>query len=471
MFCSSTKRLVLPVLGLVLLLAVAGQAFAQQQPKFEFGLNLGAGLIDKSLMGNDEKLRELRPLIGVRAATLGQHFNLFADVTYGGYDTIDPSIDVTETHLRVGSELLLPELKNHSRFFLSVGLGWADYVYHFHAGAPAERPGNFDRWLGVVGLGQRFCVGNFNYVRWELLAENTISDSSSGPKDMTNFKGLIGYTWGLGGPPPDEDGDGVKNCYDECPNTPKGCTVNDKGCPTDSDGDGVCDGLDQCPNTPQGCAVDAKGCPLDTDGDGVIDCQDACPGTQKGCTVDAKGCPTDSDGDGVCDGIDRCPNTPKGCVVDAYGCPIDSDGDGVCDGIDKCPGTPAGTKVDATGCPLPPPFMPTATLVLKGVNFDSDKAHLTPESLTILDGVATGLKDWPDIRVEIGGHCDSSGGHAHNMKLSDERANAVYQYLLSKGIAANRMTTKGYGETKPIADNKTAEGRALNRRVELTKLN
>jgi OOP family OmpA-OmpF porin len=128
-------------------------------------------------------------------------------------------------------------------------------------------------------------------------------------------------------------------------------------------------------------------------------------------------------------------------------------------------------KVDARGCPPPPPpFMPAKTLVLKGLNFNSDKEVLTPESLAILDGVAVGLKDWPDIRVEIGGHCDSTNTEAHNQKLSEARAATVYQYLMAKGIAANRMIAKGYGELKPIADNKSKEGRAENRRVELTKL-
>ncbi len=478
MFCSWNKRFVLPVLGLALLLAVASPSVAQQKPKFELGLQFGGALVDKNLMGNAEKIKEVRPLIGVRAAKLGQHFNLFADVTYGGYDTIAAPIDVTELHVRLGAELLLPELKNHSQFFLSAALGWADFNYRFHEGAPPVplQPTGFDRSFGVLGFGQRFCVGDNNYFRWELLGENSISDDGIGGKDMTNFKGLLGYTWGLGGPPPDQDGDGVKNCYDECPNTPKGCKVNGKGCPTDSDGDGVCDGLDQCPDTPQGWPVDAKGCPIDTDGDGVPDGGDACPGTIKGCTVDAKGCPSDSDGDGVCDGLDRCPNTPKGCKVDANGCPIDSDGDGVCDGLDQCPGTPAGKKVDANGCPLPEPkaplFEPGKTvLVLKGVHFESDKAILTPDSLAVLDGVAAGLKDWSEVRVEIDGHCDSTNTDAHNQKLSERRADAVFQYLVARGVAADRMTTKGYGESRPIADNKTKEGRALNRRVELIKLN
>ena len=475
MLFSVQKRLVLSVLAVCVVAALAGPALAQEQPKYEFGLQLGAGLLDRDLMGNAEKVKELRLLGGARVAKLGEHFNLFSDVTWGGYDTINPSVDVKELTFRVGGELLLPKLSNHSRFFLSAALGWMDINYAISRGGPtgAAEPSGFDRSFASLGVGQRFCVGDFKYWRWEVRADNSLSDDGLDGVDLTNYKALVGYSWGLGGPPPDEDGDGVKNCYDECPKTPAGCTVNAKGCPSDSDGDGVCDGIDQCPDTPVGCVVDAKGCPLDSDGDGVIDCKDTCPNTTKGCTVDAKGCPMDSDGDGVCDGLDRCPNTAKGCKVDASGCPLDSDGDGVCDGIDQCPNTPTATKVDVKGCPLPLPlFEPgKATLILHGVNFDSDKATLKPESLAILDKVAAGLKDWPEIRVEIAGHCDSTNTDAHNQKLSEARAAAVHQYLVAKGIAANRMIAKGYGESKPVASNKTAAGMAKNRRVEFKVLN
>src|SRR3989441_3576088 len=163
------------------------------------------------------------------------------------------------------------------------------------------------------------------------------------------------------GCPADSDGDGVWNGIDACPDTPAGATVDARGCPHDQDGDGVLDGIDQCPDTPAGVKVDAKGCPLaaaapaapgDADGDGVNDLLDKCPGTPAGAKVDATGCPIDSDHDGVWDGLDKCPDTPAGAVVDANGCPLDSDKDGVPDGIDRCPDTPAGTPVDATGCPL-----------------------------------------------------------------------------------------------------------------------
>ncbi|MGD1047764.1 MAG: OmpA family protein [Candidatus Krumholzibacteriaceae bacterium] len=267
----------------------------------------------------------------------------------------------------------------------------------------------------------------------------------------------------------DSDHDGVFDSKDKCPNTPKGCKVDAKGCPIDSDGDGVCDGLDQCPNTPKGCTVDAKGCPIDTDGDGVCDGIDQCPNTPAGAKVDAKGCPIDSDNDGVPDGIDQCPNTPKGCTVDSKGCPIDSDGDGVCDGIDKCPNTPAGTKVDETGCPVEvKKFIDTGLISSTEVLFDLGKATLKPESKAVLDKIGKILVQVPDTKVEIGGHTDATGSDKTNMKLSDDRANAVRDYLLKSfsALKADNLSAKGYGKTVPVASNDTKEGRAKNRRVE-----
>jgi OOP family OmpA-OmpF porin len=150
----------------------------------------------------------------------------------------------------------------------------------------------------------------------------------------------------------------------------------------------------------------------------------------------------------------------------------------VFDGLDKCPDTPRGAEVDASGCPLPeerpkaePLFTPEKkTLVLEGVNFEFNSAKLTPASLTILDKVAASLRDWPEVKVEVGGHTDSVGADAYNAKLSQQRAESVITYLQGAGVAAERMKAKGYGEAKPIADNKTDAGRAKNRRVELTRI-
>ncbi len=121
---------------------------------------------------------------------------------------------------------------------------------------------------------------------------------------------------------------------------------------TDTDGDGVFDKKDDCPDTPPGALVNERGCPIDSDGDGVYDGLDTCTNTPTGAIVDRRGCPLDSDKDGAFDGLDNCADTPPGARVDSNGCPKDTDGDGVYDGIDECPGTPAGSKVDRGGCKI-----------------------------------------------------------------------------------------------------------------------
>ena len=213
----------------------------------------------------------------------------------------------------------------------------------------------------------------------------------------------------------------------------------------------------------------------DSDGDGVNDGRDRCPDTPQGASVDAAGCPADSDGDGVYDGLDRCPGTPRGERVDSKGCPSDSDLDGVYDGQDRCPDTPNGIAVDDKGCPVkakPAPLFEGSkkSLVLEGVNFETNSATLTPASHATLDRVAQSLNDSADVRVEIAGHTDSMGEAAHNMQLSAARADSVKRYLVSRGVDGSRLVTKGYGESNPIADNASASGRAKNRRVELNRI-
>ncbi len=139
--------------------------------------------------------------------------------------------------------------------------------------------------------------------------------------------------------------------------------------------------------------------------------------------------------------------------------PADSDNDGVLDTIDRCPGTPPGTLVDAVGCPQ------RGAITLKGVNFEFNSDQLTADSRPILAGVATDLKKFPRLRVEMEGHTDSVGADAYNLGLSQRRADSVRAFLLSEGVPAERVTAKGHGETMPVAPNTTAEGRALNRRV------
>jgi len=153
---------------------------------------------------------------------------------------------------------------------------------------------------------------------------------------------------------------------------------------------------------------------------------------------------------------------------------VDSDRDGVSDDLDRCPGTPQGAWVDAHGCPEATNhaslFEGRKRLVLEGVKFDTDSARLKFGSRVVLDRVAKSLNAWPDARVEIDGHTDSTNTDAYNLVLSRARSAAVTEYLVDRGVASSRLQAKGFGESHPIADNATAVGRATNRRVELTRI-
>ncbi|MBP7177988.1 MAG: OmpA family protein [Moraxellaceae bacterium] len=173
--------------------------------------------------------------------------------------------------------------------------------------------------------------------------------------------------------------------------------------------------------------------------------------------------PIDTDGDGVPDSADKCSSTPAGVQVDGMGCPLDDDADGVPNYLDKCPSTAAGVVVDTNGCDKI--LTETISQELK-INFDSGKAVVKDEYKAEAEKVAALLKQYPSTSVEIQGHTDSSGKKASNDKLSQDRADAVKGVLVSDfGIDAGRITATGYGSAQPIADNKTVEGRAQNRRV------
>lgn len=247
--------------------------------------------------------------------------------------------------------------------------------------------------------------------------------------------------------------------------------------PADADDDGVADTADACANTSIATPVDARGCPLpppDDDKDGVPNATDACPATPAGAMVNETGCvppPPDDDKDGVPNAADACPATPVGATVTANGCvppPPDADKDGVIDANDRCPNTVAGNAVNPLGCDAV--FAAAKTLVLDGVAFPSGSSVLGPQSRARIDAVVAKLVDEPSLRIEVGGHTDNTGQAAGNVRISQARANAVRTYMISKGIAADRITAKGYGSQKPLVPNTTPANRAKNRRVELTPL-
>ncbi|MBX9732631.1 MAG: OmpA family protein [Chitinophagaceae bacterium] len=228
--------------------------------------------------------------------------------------------------------------------------------------------------------------------------------------------------------------------------------------PKDTDGDGITDDADKCPTV----AGTAKygGCPVpDTDKDGINDENDKCP-TVAG-LAKYGGCPIpDTDKDGINDEEDKCPTVPG--LAKYNGCPIpDTDGDGVNDEEDKCP-TVKGTVANA-GCPE---LAAQYNFDYKKVLFNTGTAVLTKASKLELEKVVKAMNDYASLKLYVEGHTDNAGSDKINLPLSLKRANAVKAYLVSRKVEATRLVTDGLGSSKPIADNKTAKGKALNRRVE-----
>ncbi|MCP3978859.1 MAG: OmpA family protein [bacterium] len=442
----------------------------------ELGIVAGFFMPDPDISGKQQRLGEIEPLAGLRGGYIfADHWGWSIDATFSDINSATAASDIDARALRTGIDWYLTSTKKKQQFYFSFGGGRADY--EFETPAPPDGDG-IDRDFVSLGFGQRFKLDHRARVRWELRADRTLSDEGLDGADLTRAQLLLSISWGIGVDPEveegctiDTDGDGVCDDLDECPDTPRGAIVDPRGCPLDSDGDGVYDGIDECPDTPRGAIVGPRGCPLDSDGDGVYDGIDECPDTPRGAIVDPRGCPLDSDGDGVYDGIDECPDTPRGAIVDPRGCPLDSDGDGVYDGIDECPGTPPGVPVNARGCPRAAPLFveEKRTLVLDGVLFDFNSADLTADSRMILDRVTQSLVDWPEVQIEIGGHTDAIGPDAYNLDLSKRRAAAVSDHLARGGVDPGRLAVRGYGETQPVADNSTKEGRDQNRRVELSR--
>ena len=273
------------------------------------------------------------------------------------------------------------------------------------------------------------------------------------PEMGQHFQHSAGIKFMFGGT--DTDGDGIYDKDDECPETPGLPEFN--GCP-DSDGDGIPDKDDECPNTPG--LAEFNGCP-DTDGDGVPDPEDECPETPG--LAEFNGCP-DSDGDGVPDKDDECPEVAG--LPEFDGCP-DSDGDGVPDKEDECPDV-AGTVAN-NGCPEP-----TAEVVNElneysnTILFDFNKASIRSESEEALNSIADIMKEYDHTTFHIEGHTDSVGSDEYNLKLSKERAASVREFLVEAGIPSDRLTSEGYGESRPIATNSTDAGRQENRRVQIS---
>jgi OOP family OmpA-OmpF porin len=363
------------------------------------------------------------------------------------------------------------------------GLVWYESVY-------ASKKEDFIFSLPTVGAGLNFRLSPVISLQIQESLLATTADhidnvTGGGDNDMHLYH-TAGLTFNLG-KKQDADNDGVADKKDRCPNTPPGVAVDPLGCPLDKDLDGVADYLDACPeinglaslkgcpdtdmdgitDKDDRCPTDFglalfKGCP-DSDKDGIADIDDKCPGTKMGYKVDGTGCTLDNDKDGLVNEEDLCPELAG--ILAFKGCP-DSDGDGVSDKEDRCP--VAKGPIENKGCPeIPKLDIQRITLIAGKIYFETGSAKLKLISNASLDDLAEILKRNEAVNLTIEGHTDTDGEDAYNMNLSQKRTESVKEYLVSKGISESRLTAIGYGETKPVADNTKAAGKARNRRVEL----
>jgi outer membrane protein OmpA-like peptidoglycan-associated protein len=443
------KKITLLFLAIVF---AVGAVMAQNSDK-KWAIGLGPG-IDFNLDSNEKNAlldlyfsRYLNPsfdlMLDTRMGFYGPNLEKFF---FGdGIDLVNPLLNI---RYKLNNGYIFKE-KSAIQPYLFGGVG---YMWDNQADGV-----NFDGGIGFkVPIGKSKSTALFvaaSYVKG-IEAERMVPATPKGAEPVKYTEDHFQITsiieFGLGSK--DTDGDGVKDKRDECPNTPAGVAVDEKGCCLDRDGDGIPDYKDDCPDE----AGDAKfnGCP-DRDGDGIMDKEDDCPDVAG--LAKFKGCP-DTDEDGVPDKIDQCPNTPKGCPVDAVGCPLDSDGDGVIDCEDKCP-TEKGPASN-NGCP------DWVEIQISALHFDFDKSELRPEGKAELDKLASQLNASKEYDIVVGGHTDSIGTEEYNMKLSERRAQAVVKYLLMKGVNNAYVGSNNYGESKPLVDNKTKENRQKNRRAE-----
>lgn len=314
-----------------------------------------------------------------------------------------------------------------------------------------------DASAGTVngGLGLTFWLTEQVGLQFQSTYKHSFDDNRVADLDVpSHIQHFAGLTFKIGGK--DTDGDGIYDKDDACPEVAG--LKEFKGCP-DTDGDGIQDSEDACPE--EAGSKELNGCP-DNDGDGIINSEDACP-DDKG-TKMMKGCP-DADGDGVADKDDKCPTVAG--AKDNAGCPWpDTDGDGVADKDDKCP-TVKGTVAN-NGCPeVSDDTMKKLNDYGKTILFNSGKASFQKQTIPVLQAMAAILKEYPTAKFSLEGHTDSDGSEAMNQKLSEDRAAAVKNFLIENGIDASRLSSKGFGESMPVDSNKTAKGKANNRRVEV----
>ena len=397
---------------------------------------------------NDDGYRAVDDAVGGGQIAAGrdmtEHLSFEGLLGYSVFENPEPCEPVDcfpdQKHLDLSANLLV-FFNRDSAFapYLLVGAGYL--------GVDADEGPQFTRDSGdsgataSIGFGLKLRLGQSNYSIRAEYRSRTVFDSTT----LTDQMAAIGFQYDFGG----------SKASIDVPETNK-----------DTDGDGVLDMWDECPGTQPGVVVTSRGCELqnidrDSDEDHIIDSKDECPNTPLGAAVDRVGCVLDSDMDGVPTGQDHCPASRAGAEVNKYGCEVDNDNDGVPDHRDECLDTRAGVRVDVKGCEI------RDIISLPGVNFETGHDILLPGTEYLLQQAADTLNKHPDLQIEVAGHSDNVGNEDLNQGLSMRRAKTVLDFLIRYGVDADRLSFQGYGESQPVTDNGTADGRATNRRVEL----
>jgi len=497
---SKTIRLTLILISVIVVNMLSTQAFAQEKSKSEkmksyFYLQPNAGVSqyfgdinEKNFSNKYFKFGyggvlgyQISPLFGVR----GQFVKT---ILYGqredqnlkfSSDLWDAALNLT---LNINEIFADYNEKRFVNFYLFTGAGINSFKSTLESITPsavvnshAERQNEF---FLPVGAGASFRLSYNLAINLEygdhIVFNSTALDFTDGDKKNDHYSyASAGLQIRFGAQ--DTDNDGVKDKVDLCPDVYG--KVELAGCP-DKDNDGIADKDDACPDVAG--KAEFKGCP-DTDGDGIIDSEDACPDFAgktelKGCPdkdsdgvadkddkcpdvagkKELAGCP-DRDGDGIIDNDDACPDV-KGMAQFA-GCP-DTDGDGIPDNKDNCPEV-AGVASN-NGCPEN-----KGPLAERTVYFDSDGSVVKSKYNIELNEIVAFLNEHPNATVSVAGHADNRESDEYNLRLSEKRADYVINYLKKKGMTTTKIDKSFFGKSKPVADNNTSEGRALNRRVEI----
>jgi outer membrane protein OmpA-like peptidoglycan-associated protein len=399
-------------------------------------------------------------------------------IVYTELDVTESSRETSTTLFLGGGNVLIYLASEGVRPFLTMGAG---FIEDLSRGEDAS-PSPFSNLYGTFGVGLKFERKSFGLrveVKDYLMRRDDLPQGNDRAALLAADRDII----------TDGGDDGIVGQEPFNPDSYRGQRwLNNYGLEVsvtfpfgfawqDGDGDMIEDRFDESLTTAPGVIVDPLGRCLDTDEDGVFDGLDQCAGTPLGATVDLQGCPSDTDGDGIFDGIDQCADTPVGALVSALGCPSDTDGDGVLDGLDNCNDTPLGAAIDDKGCvkdPVEADLLRRQLILVENVEFEPGREELRPLSYHYVNKVGRLLERWTGheenpLRIEIGVHTDGTGEATFNMDLSQRRAERVRKYLLENfyKMGQNNLVAQGYGESLPIADDATVEGRAANRRVEI----